>query len=117
MIRNAWFIGLVGISLLATGPVWAQDQDVEGSQDHPLISRYEGSVILNYEAKEFDEYTLPLGPYADNVLAEHQTLEGKVTRMMYLAPKGRSTLEVYRNYEMALKQTGFEVLFDCSKEA
>jgi len=86
----------------------AQDQDVEGSKDHPLISRYPGSIIKNYVTKEFDEATLPLGKSTDQGFAKSQHVEGKVTRIVYTAPQGRSLLEVFRNYQGALKKAGFE---------
>ncbi len=47
--------------LLVPGLVLGQEKDVRGSKDHPLISRYPGSVITGYEATEFDEVILPLG--------------------------------------------------------
>jgi len=90
-----------------------QDQDVEGSKDHPLISRYPGSVIKNYLTKEFDEVTLPLGKVVDQKFPKSQHLEGKVTRIVYAAPQGRSVLEVFRNYQGALKKAAFETLFTC----
>ena len=93
-----------------------QDQDVEGSKDHPLISRYPGSVITNYLTKEFDEFTLPLGKVVDEKFAKSQHLEGKVTRIVYVAPQGRSVLEVFRNYQGALKKAGFETLFTCGPQ-
>src|SRR5208282_755706 len=86
----------------------AQDQDAEGSKDHPLISRYPGSVITHYLTKEFDEFTLPLGKLADDKFTRSQHLEGKFTRIVYLAPAGRSVLEVFRNYLGGLKKGGFE---------
>jgi flagellar motor protein MotB len=93
-----------------------QDQDLEGSQDHPLISRYPGSVIKNYLAKEFDEFTLPLGKVIDQKFAKSQPLEGKLTRIVYAVPQGRSVLEVFRNYQSALKKAGFETLFTCGPQ-
>lgn len=36
----------------------AQDNDAEGSKDHPLISGYSGSVINGYAQKEFDDPNL-----------------------------------------------------------
>src|SRR5271157_2260539 len=93
-----------------------QDQDVEGSKDHPLISRYPGSVIKNYLTKDFDEVTLPLGKVIDQKFAKSQHLEGKVTRIVYAAPQGRSVLEVFRNYQGALKKAGFETLFTCGPQ-
>jgi OOP family OmpA-OmpF porin len=92
------------------------DQDVEGSKDHPLISRYPGSVIKNYLTKEFDEVTLPLGKVIDQKFAKSQHLEGKVTRIVYAAPQGRSVLEVFRNYQGALKKAAFETLFTCGPQ-
>jgi flagellar motor protein MotB len=89
---------------------------VEGSKDHPLISRYPGSVITHYLTKEFDEFTLPLGKVVDQKFTKSQHLEGKITRSVYVAPEGRSVLEVFRNYQGALKKAGFETLFTCGPQ-
>jgi len=94
----------------------AQNEDVEGSKDHPLISRYPGSVIKNYLAKEFEEFTLPLSKIIDHKFAKSQHLEGKVTRIVYAVPQGRSVLEVFRNYQGALKKAGFETLYTCGPQ-
>jgi flagellar motor protein MotB len=93
-----------------------QDQDVEGSKDHPSISRYPGSIIKSYLAREFDEFTLPLGKASERKFAKSQPLEGKITRIVYAAPQGRSVLEVFRNYQGALKKAGFETLFACGPQ-
>jgi len=95
----------------------AQDQDVDGSKDHPLISRYPGSYIAKYLTKEFDEFALPLGPVdVENTITKNQPLEGKITRIVYVAPAGRTVLEVFRNYQDALKKGGFETLFTCGPQ-
>jgi len=95
----------------------AQDQDAEGSKDHPLISRYPGSYIAKYLTKEFDEFSLPLGPVdVENTITKNQHLEGKITRIVYVAPAGRTVLEVFRNYQAALKKGGFETLFTCGPQ-
>ena len=91
-------------------------QDIEGSKDSPLVSRYPGSRIIGYVTREFDEYLFPTGKVADDKPTKSEHLEGKVTRITYLTPNGRSTLEVYRNFESALKQAGFQTLFSCSAE-
>ncbi len=94
-----------------------QDQDVEGSKDHPMISRYPGSVITRYLTKEFDEFTLPLGEVVEaGKFSKSQSLEGKITRIVYLAPQGRTVLEVFRNYQGALRKGGFETLFTCGPQ-
>jgi len=97
-------------------------QDVSGSSDHPMVSRYDGSSITDYDFREFDEYEILLGKVVhapgepDNRKVESsEILEGKVTKISYYLPEDRSTLEVFRNYDDALKAAGFEILFTCSK--
>ena len=96
-----------------TAAAAAQSKDVEGSKDHPLVSRYPGLVISEYSYVEYDEFTLPLGKVVDGKLLKSQHLEGKITRIGYDSPAGRSILEIYRNYESALKKGGFEILWAC----
>jgi outer membrane protein OmpA-like peptidoglycan-associated protein len=126
---------LFGLSLLfVPGHVLAQLRDVPGSKDHPMIKRFEGSVIIGYEFKKFNDLVLLLGPvkgkYSPFAKFEYemerdksplaptktQTVEGQSTRLLYVAPPERSTLEVLRNYERELQKNGFEVLFKCSRE-
>jgi outer membrane protein OmpA-like peptidoglycan-associated protein len=109
-------------TLLAAPEGRAQLQDMTGSQDHPLISRYAGSIILAHDAREFDEFVIPLGPIRrldtergiEVEATESQRVEGKVTRILYVAPANRSPLEVLRNYEQGLKAAGFETLYACA---
>ena len=92
----------------------AQDSDIEGSKDHPLVSRYPGTVITEYHVATYDEFNLPLGKSEGQALAKSQHLEGKVTRIAYNAPSGRTVLEIYRNYESALTRAGFQILYTCT---
>ncbi len=98
-------------------------EDISGSSDHPMVSRYDGSSIIDYDFREFDEYEILLGKVVhapgepDNSKVESsEKLEGKVTRISYYLPEDRSTLEVFRNYEDALKAAGFEILYSCSNK-
>ena len=91
-------------------------QDVK---DHPLIPRFPGSTrdpLLNPATvtKEFDEYTIPTGPYRNKKFTKSEHLEGRVTRIEYVNPPNRSTLEVFRSYQQGLTKAGFEMLFTCS---
>jgi OmpA-OmpF porin, OOP family len=103
--------GITG--LFASEPL---TNDVAG-RDHPLLKRYEGSFIVEYSEKAFDEYRLVLGkslnPSTSDTrrLEKEQKVEGKVTRITYFAPKGRTALEVFRNYENELKSRNPEILF------
>jgi OOP family OmpA-OmpF porin len=92
----------------------AQCEDPEGAKDHPLVSRYPGSCIEDYRTTAFDEFTLPLGKLDGEHIEKSLPLEGKITYIKYSAPSGRSILEIYRNYESALKNAGFEILFACA---
>ncbi len=110
-----------GLSLLAgllfTWTVHAAD--VAGSKDHPVVSRYAGSEILKYDEKDFDSFSLPTGQVRDRRSgpSASQALEGRITRIHYRAPDGRSALEVFRNYEQSLKVGGFSALFQCQDQA
>lgn len=107
------------LCFLAT-PVYALDHDIDGSSDHPLISRYPGSHISTYEAKDFDEYDLPLGKPVQAVpvtFEKSKHLEGKITRIGYEVPATTSVFKIFKNYENALKKSGFKTLFSCAKQA
>lgn len=97
----------------------AQAKDVPNSQDHPAVSRFAGSVIKFYDQKNFDAYSLRLGPVerGKETAAKKQDLEGVVTRIVYQSPKTNSVLEVFRNYEQALVQGGFEPMYKCELDA
>lgn len=107
-------IVIAALALMSASLLLAQQQDAQGSKDHPLISRYPGSVISDYSANAFDEYTLPLGKIEDGKFAKSQHLEGKLTRIHYEIPEHRSPLEVTRNYQQAFERAGFQILFSCS---
>ncbi len=109
--------------LLCGGAAAAQDVDLAGSKDHPAISRYAGSVIIGYDFRKFDELVMPLSsveityPPGAAVAKKNQKIEGPTTRILYVAPPERSTLEVLRNYEQELKKAGFQTLFTCGTTA
>jgi OOP family OmpA-OmpF porin len=84
-------------------------------KDHPMVSRFPGSEVLEHKVAEFDEYQLALGQIVDtDKFTKAQRLEGKVTRFKYSVPVNRSSLEIQRSYESALQRSGFQVLFRCS---
>lgn len=109
---------LAGLCLaLAAAPAVAQPKDAAGSKDSPLVTRYPGSVIDRYATHEFDEFNFPVGAVGKDNKPKSLHLEGKITRIIYTNPKERSGLEIYRNYETALKSAGFETVFTCSGDA
>src|SRR5215813_8729353 len=78
----------------------AQLTDAAGSKDHPMIKRFEGSVIIGYDFRSFDEFVLLLGPAKgqwDPIMGvkdaqgqfggsltpiKSQRIEGQVTRIL-----------------------------------
>jgi OOP family OmpA-OmpF porin len=92
-----------------------------------MISRVEGSSIIHFSQKEFDEYRLVIGtvseyndqkqPWKDleEALNERNSLqlEGKVWKLTYAIPKNRSTLEIIRSFQTELTKAGFQILYQC----
>ena len=96
--------------------------DAPGGRDYPLIKRYEGSRIVGHETRAFDAFKLLLGPLkltdaGQAAIDKAQEVEGRHIRLLYIAPTGRSSLEIFRNYEDDLAAKGFSVLFRCSGAA
>ncbi len=89
----------------------AEERDYPGSKDHPVLSRYPGCWIDGYSQKEFDEHFLLLGPVKDVRTAKKKGVEGRVTYIRYQCPPDRSSLEIYKNYELALTKAGFKILY------
>lgn len=84
--------------------------------DHPLISSYEGSKIRRKDVKDFDEYTAFTGMDDSGKETTGIPLQGKVTKILYSLPKDRSILEIFSNYEMAMKNAGAEILYTCDQK-
>lgn len=119
VIRGCRTIVLLATLLWSAGA--AAQQEVPGAKDFPLIKRYEGSRLIGYDSRPFDTAKLivgklTLGDNGQPALDSVRQLEGRHTRLLYLAPQTRSSLEVFRNYENELLAKGFTVLFKCSGE-
>ncbi len=120
MTRSILAAALLILSALGATP--DANADVEGAADHPMIERYPGAEIVAYETEDFTDYALLVEPASayggkDENLQHTRELEGRLTRISYRMPAGRSTLEVFRNYRAALIEAGFEVLFECDDAA
>jgi flagellar motor protein MotB len=84
--------------------------------DHPLISAYEGSVMRRKDVKQFDQYDAFTGMDESGKTPTGISLEGKVTKLIYAKLEDRSVLEVFRNYEDAVRQAGAETLYTCNQD-
>lgn len=112
-------VGVLLAAALLLSATAAAQQEVPGAKDFPLIKRYEGSRLIGYDSRAFDSFKLLVGKLklSDGGQATYDAVrevEGRHTRLLYLAPPQRSSLEVFRNYEDDLAAKGFTVLFKCS---
>lgn len=100
---------LIAANLLANAVL---ARDIEGGQDHPIITRYPGSTIQWYTVDNHRPYRVPTGPVTGyRQIEEAIETEGRVTRIYYALDGGaRSDSEVYKNYREALAAAGFEIL-------
>lgn len=87
--------------------------DRPGAGDHPLLSRYSGSILYMHgdpgpgTARMF---ALKNGAVAvDNVA-------GRITNRVYWGPKEAGPVEIFRNYQAALKDAGFDIVYQCEEQ-
>lgn len=93
--------------VLATQAAIAGD-DVKGSKDHPLLTRYPDSRITDYE-KNFNSVTFKVSK------TEEKAVEGQATIIKYFyksADDQPSPLQIIRNYQNAVKAIKGEVVFE-----
>jgi outer membrane protein OmpA-like peptidoglycan-associated protein len=112
--------GLGVLVCLGAGRAAAQS-DLPGGKDHPLVSRYPGSTIIEYLDKHFEGVDVPTGPVITSdgkyQWKSSERAEGQYTRIRYRSPAGRNALEVFRNFQAALQEAGFKTLYTCDLAA
>jgi OmpA-OmpF porin, OOP family len=119
-------VGLAGALTLALGAAPARAQpvkDIAGGKDNPVVSRFAGALMQNFFFDSYAEIPIPAG--AGKIVDQKVTFEagksvafaGKLDGYIYTAPKDKSPLEIFRNYQAALKQGGFTTLYTCELEA
>jgi len=95
------------LSVLLVGIVFAQENDVEGSTDHPLLSRMENFYISGYEEFDFESHD-----FYDEEDNEY-IIEGHKWVIEYALKEGvrlPGQLKVRRNYANAIKMIGGVIL-------
>ena len=104
-------LATLGLALVTPAPA----ADKPGAKDFAAISRFKGAEIVEYQTADYDEAVLPVKPIAAEPPPATALLrvEGKVTNIAYLAPAGKTPLEVMRNYEQALGGS-YKTVFSCA---
>ncbi len=88
-------------------------EDVAGSQDHPILTRFPGSEIKWYDVQAFSPYHIATGPVTGyNALDDWTDTQGQLTRIYYEMEGTKTQTEVYANYKKALVDAGFTILAD-----
>lgn len=124
MRSNKWLQVLVVTSALTAGGVGSgvaatstAKTDAKGGQDHPLVQRFAGSWLVGYKSSDWDQVRFPTSmKVSSDKWVDPVTVEGRVTKAIYVAPVGKSPLEVFRNYEQALVGAGFQRRFSCENQ-
>lgn len=114
------YLHLLSVILLLFSPQLLAG-DIPGSKDPLGLKRYEGTRTTFYEEQAFGSYTLPLGKMSKSkagvTFEKSQQIEGKITRVTYVGnDPNRTALEVYRNYQAAIAEQGWAVLWEGSEE-
>ncbi|MGE0667255.1 MAG: OmpA family protein [Sphingomonadales bacterium] len=95
--------------LAAAGAAWGEDAD------HPLVTRYEGSRLIERKSDAFARYRLIVGQDEASAFVGRD-LEGTLTRIVYQNPADRSTLEIFTNYRDAFTKGGGRLIYSCEME-
>ncbi|WP_177213034.1 OmpA family protein [Celeribacter neptunius] len=84
-----------------------------------MISRMPGTDIVGYHTSEYQEFMIATGPLTPGEdLPPVERFEGTSTTLTYRAQeKSLSALAIYRNFEKAFEQAGFEPEFTCKSDA
>jgi OmpA-OmpF porin, OOP family len=118
-LRFSHHLMSISMVVLLFGNARAQAQDVPGAKDHPLASRYPGSVLNAYAQEQYTEIEIVRAqrPLAGAGRKYGEVVGGRLTGIGYLGPKERSPQDIFRYYERALASGGFAGLYKCELEA
>lgn len=107
---NRIFVVALAIVLFAGNAV---ADDVAGSEDHPILTRYPGSTIQWHDIQNFSPYKIATGPVTGyRKIDDWVETQGRLTRIYYVLDGERTHGEVYENYRKALLDNGFDLLAD-----
>lgn len=116
LIHRLFFSTLVAsLAWFATATLAASAPTGDGL----LIQAYQGSKFAGQKDVGFIQFGLPVAaPDPKSGAATVEVVEGNVTRVDYTTSgMKRSTFEIARNYEQALVDAGYSMLFQCHGKA
>ena len=110
-MKNAFRFVLPALLAAVALPALAAE-DARGAKDHPLLTRYPDSHIVEY-VKNYDSVQFATGTKGGE--PERKAVEGDATVITYFhnnADKQPSALQVIRNYQNAIKGIGGQVAYE-----
>ena len=110
MTSGFTFLRISTAALLLWAGAAHADSDKPGGSDHPLLSRYAGSTLYTYGDENYASAPMLAAVQSKPV---EQAVEGRVANRLYFGPKGSSAVEVFRNYQAALRDAGFVTVYQC----
>ncbi|MEZ4754113.1 MAG: OmpA family protein [Bdellovibrionota bacterium] len=113
MLKSIKSILLGSFILICSFITTVYADDIAGSKDHPLLTRYPDSSISSY-SKNYNSSQLAVGTNQDGSPLL-KPIEGEMTSILYFynhADTQPSPLQVIRNYQNAVKQLGGEIVYE-----
>jgi outer membrane protein OmpA-like peptidoglycan-associated protein len=110
--NQPFLFGLLILTFVGT----INGQDLKGSKDHPLVTRYPDTQIIEYRSIDYDEFPIRTAmSYRENGKFIHPAKKfgGKLTIIQYQSKSSAPFLQVLRNFSAGLKSAGFHELFSC----
>jgi len=99
------------------------DADLPGLSEPAALKRIAGAVLIGVDQVAFDEVALPIGALNRDDAGNYSpsatlpVAAGVRTRLVYVLPAGRGTLEAIRSYQTEMAAAGFKVAFECADDA
>jgi OmpA-OmpF porin, OOP family len=87
----------------------AQEVDVKGSKDHPLLTRMQNTYIAVYKTAEFDQFLFKTGPKTT------EPIEGRKFDIRYVTKKDGvppTPIAVIRNHQQAIAKIGGTMVYE-----
>lgn len=98
-------IAILGLAVCA----YAQEVDLKGSKDHPLLTRMANTYITVYKTSEFEQFAFRTGAKTT------EPVEGRKFEIRYVTTKAAvppSAIAIIRNHQQAIAKIGGTTVYE-----
>ena len=114
------FVGLLFVIFLYPPYVLAAG-DIPNAEDHPLVSRYPDSRIIQHLHSEFEDAAISIDKsYYDernNIVHPKKHIQGEMTTIEYQAASTVPVAKIVKNYVAEMQRRGIAISFSCFSSA